>query len=205
MLLIQLIFQHIQIFLISKGFLNPIKSYYGEYKDGLYHGYGVLEYLGDEKYEGEFLNGIPRGRGKLTHGPKNLFAGQIIEGSFIFHGDAMGNGIIKYADSSEYEIYKGEIRHSDPHGKGELIFRDGSFYKGKFIEGAFHGIGFFSEKTGTNLLKYPNSKFEGEFNNDEINGFGKLTFEDGTSYEGTFKNNLMHGTGLITNLEGKIL
>jgi hypothetical protein len=42
------------------------KSYKGEFIDGSFNGFGILEYTTGEKYEGEFLNSRRHGRGKFT-------------------------------------------------------------------------------------------------------------------------------------------
>lgn len=40
--------------------------------------------------------------------------------------------------------------------------------------------------------------YEGGFKNGKKNGFGKMTYRDGTVYEGEFKDNAIEGSGKYT-------
>ncbi len=48
------------------------------------------------------------------------------------------------------------------------------------------------------------SIFEGQYLNDELNGFGRLFWNSGEYYIGEFKNNYRHGKGKYVYASGKI-
>ena len=48
------------------------------------------------------------------------------------------------------------------------------------------------------LLYFPEGKkYEGEFTNNSVEGYGIKTYPDGKKYEGRFKNNNKDGYGII--------
>ena len=66
--------------------------------------------------------------------------------------------------------------------------RDGNVYSGDFVSGMFEGkvvLTFASE----------GKKFIGEFHNNEIEGDGKMIFEDGSILEGHFVKGQLQGVG----------
>jgi len=49
------------------------------------------------------------------------------------------------------------------------------------------------------------NKYEGEFNNDDINGYGVYTFKNMHTYQGQFSNGVFHGKGIYNGQMGAIL
>ena len=45
-------------------------------------------------------------------------------------------------------------------------------------------------------------KYKGKITNGKPNGFGVLTYPDGTKYVGEYKNGLYHGQGTLTSEKG---
>ena len=43
-------------------------------------------------------------------------------------------------------------------------------------------------------------KYQGEWANNKINGYGFYFWDDGSTFEGEFVNGLKSGTGIFTNL-----
>lgn len=72
------------------------------------------------------------------------------------------------------------------HGKGVLKNRNEIVYQGEFVRGQKSGYGIFKTAEGT---------YEGNFDNDLLNGEGAFVWNDGKVYEGTFKNSMMDGRG----------
>lgn len=72
--------------------------------------------------------------------------------------------------------------------------KDGSIYIG-FLKN--------KQKTGTGRVKFNDySIFEGEFENDSINGYGELFGPKGELiYHGYWKNNKYHGKGIKKNYQ----
>ena len=63
-----------------------------------------------------------------------------------------------------------------PSGKGRMISKDGTDYRGDFASGLKHGYGelLFSESDHFGRLKYI-----GQFQKDQMVGKGNITFKDG--------------------------
>lgn len=74
-----------------------------------------------------------------------------------------------------------------PHGNGTLTTPTFT-YSGSFKNGKVDGKGVI-EDFNTRLV------YDGEMSNNQMTGFGKLTFPDGGEYEGAFLNGMFHGDG----------
>ena len=101
----------------------------------------------------------------------------------------------KYIDYINDYVYEGEIKFNLTGKYG--IFKNNA--KGLTYEGEW----FNNEKEGYGIEKYRNeSIYKGEFHNNKKNGIGFLKWEDGSTYEGNFVNNYLHGYGLYIFKEG---
>ena len=81
-------------------------------------------------------------------------------------------------------LYEGESSEGKPHGRGRMTYLNGDEYIGNFINGIKSGYGIF----------YKNDTFtyRGNFEDDEMNGFGTKEFLDGRVEKGRFhKGQLM--------------
>lgn len=72
------------------------------------------------------------------------------------------------------------------HGKGVLKNKSDIVWQGEFVRG---------QKTGYGVLKTEAGTYEGNFDNDLLNGNGSFIWNDGKMYEGGFKNTMMDGNG----------
>ena len=73
-------------------------------------------------------------------------------------------------------------------------YEDGSSYLGEKFE---------NRKNGRGFLTYPDgNKFDGEFEDDIISGYGKLYIKDDKLiYDGEWKNSVYHGNGTLYNIQ----
>lgn len=75
-----------------------------------------------------------------------------------------------------------------PHGKGNAIYPDGTFYYGKFDNG--------EAEDGHAFVIFPNGAFyEGEVHRSKLQGRGKLIHKRIYKYEGDWSDNRPHGKG----------
>ena len=80
------------------------------------------------------------------------------------------------------------------HGKGKVIYSDGSSYKGEWKEGL---------RDGTGTLKLRNGDhYHGEFKDDIMHGDGIYYQKDGTKIDATWNKGFKHGDGVITDRYG---
>jgi hypothetical protein len=94
-------------------------------------------------------------------------------------------------------VYKGEVdKKGNKHGKGLIIWNDGSSYKGEFKKDLRHGKGLFNWENG--------ESYEGEYTKDERTGIGIYLWPDGSKYEGSFLNGKRHGFGRFQTASGII-
>lgn len=71
-------------------------------------------------------------------------------------------------------------------------YSDGTKYEGEKVSNKKHGRGHFIYKEGY--------KYDGHWEDDAMNGFGILWFDDNTKiYEGDWQNNVFHGRGTLYN------
>ncbi|XP_045873697.1 MORN repeat-containing protein 1 isoform X2 [Meles meles] len=120
-----------------------------------------------------------------------------------------GRGAFVYPNS--FFRYDGEWRRGRTHGQGKLLFKDGSYYEGEFVDGEITGEGcrlwassgdtysgqfVLGEPQGYGLMKYKaGGHYEGELSHGLREGHGHLVDRDGQAYRGWFHNNKRHGPG----------
>ena len=80
------------------NFFSNIKSYSGDYKNGLYHGKGRLEFKDGSVYEGQFENNKMHGYGKIF-----FKDGSIYQGNFK-NNLRDGTGILRSTDGSQQRL-----------------------------------------------------------------------------------------------------
>ncbi|XP_047580280.1 MORN repeat-containing protein 1 isoform X5 [Lutra lutra] len=120
-----------------------------------------------------------------------------------------GRGVYVYPNP--FFRYDGEWRGGRTHGQGKLLFKDGSYYEGEFVDGEITGEGcrfwassgdtysgqfVLGEPQGYGLMKYKaGGHYEGELSHGLREGHGHLVDRDGQAYWGSFHNNKRHGQG----------
>ena len=139
-------------------------------------------------YKGQMLNGKRQGHGRCEydHGA---------EGPSVYEGQWLGDKCHGHGrfrdDESEYI---GEWRMGQKHGMGEeRWFEDGTMYRGEHVEGKKHGKGKYVWEDG--------SSYEGDFNNDVVEGRGVFKDAEGV-YTGQFLDNMQHGEGKLVGEGG---
>ena len=87
----------------------------------------------------------------------------------------------------------------EAHGKGEMVYQDGSTYKGEFFHGQMDGLGGFvaggDPKTGYT--------YSGSWKMGRKHGRGVLKWPNGQVYEAEWKDNVLDGNGWYTTVEGQ--
>ena len=109
----QTLIQKIVKFLPSLSFLSKIKSYSGDYKNGLYHGKGRLEFKDGNVYEGQFENNKMHGFGKIFFKDGSIYQGNFKNNLRDGEGlskDAQGNlQRVVYQQGKFKELYTEEF------------------------------------------------------------------------------------------------
>ncbi|MDC3000405.1 hypothetical protein OAY25_03710 [Candidatus Pelagibacter sp.] len=162
-------------------------QYKGNFKNGLFNGYG--EYISPNHYEylGDFKNNKKHGNGKIIwKDDKASFKG-------IFKNDKVIKG--------EYVLSNGN--------KFTGLIKNNKFYIGKYIDKeiqrSFDGV-FINNDYLKGTITFPNGdRFKGTFRKNEPYKSGKWTLANGNTYTGEFKHVkktdneitfLWHGEGL---------
>ena len=124
-------------------------------------------------------------------------------------GTIYGDNRIIYPNG---DLYVGEYRNKRPHGKGKMTWTNGNWQEGIFVDGELHDKqgsqyiaqyqrtdrGQFTrgERTGRGVMLWKSGeRYEGEWNEDGMNGQGKYTEPNGSWSEGNFLNGNLHGQG----------
>ena len=106
-------------------------KYIGEWKNDLFHGLGILLSKNGDFYQGDFIKGKMEGSGVFYSSQCNYnYFGEFLENKFD------GKGKITYEGHDLYNYYEGNFSEGYKHGSGNLIYKDGSCYKGKIISKA---------------------------------------------------------------------
>ena len=126
-----------------------------------------------------------------------------------------GTGTYRYTATSKYT---GQFQNAVRHGKGKMVYSDGSVYEGLFNFGKKQGEGGTityingDRYVGRWASDYPNGKgkyyfntserFEGDFVNGEFDGQGTMHYNDGAYYTGSWKKSKKHGIGTLVSTDG---
>jgi len=146
------------------------ERYEGEFKDGLFHGWGVYVFQNGDRYEGEFEADKMSGTGTMKYDNGNVYKGQFRNG--VRHG----NGILTFKNG---DVYDGKFKDNMRHGEGEYRFSNGCRYTGEFQNNLRHGKG---------RYRYPSGEeFVGYFKNGQMDGPGICTYANGKQVRGIWK------------------
>jgi len=182
--------------------------YEGQFKDGLFDGWGVYTYRDGDRFEGEFKDDMKNGRGAFVHRNGDRYTGAFVsdmkqgKGSLLFHnGDKyvgeFGNDMINGRGTMSYRNgnrYSGEFKNGLKHGSGIFVFPNGDTYRGEFRDDMRNGRGSYVSSDG--------AKYIGEFKDGKRHGQGRYTYPNGEEYSGEFKNGRMDGFGVYTYPNG---
>ena len=171
---------------IEKTSPQDISLYQGEINmENQKHGFGQLI---TKKYT--FI-GTWRKNNFTGWGRKINENGDCIDAKFI-NGMANGKGILVNKNRSKYI---GDFLNSEKCGKGELITKK-IYYKGDFWNNMMHGY-------GNIIFLNEGHKYEGQFKNNKIEGWGAFFWKNGDRYEGQVKDGKIHGKGKYYYKNGK--
>jgi hypothetical protein len=149
---------------------------------GKKEGKKIINEKGDY-YIGELENGKMNGKGKIYF--KN--------GNVKYMGDFVND---KKEGIGQYFFETDEYYFIEDHKKFYLLI--GDYYIGPWLNDKMYGI-------GKIYLRDGRLKYQGDFVNNKLEGYGKYIFEDGDYYIGDFFNNLQHGKGKIYLKNGELL
>ncbi|XP_015999906.2 MORN repeat-containing protein 1 isoform X2 [Rousettus aegyptiacus] len=106
-----------------------------------------------------------------------------------------GYGVYIYPNS--FFRYEGEWKGGKTHGRGKLLFKDGSYYEGEFVHGEITG-------EGRRLWAASGNTYSGQFVLGEPQGHGVLQYRAGGRYEGAFHHGMREGHGCLVDQDGQV-
>lgn len=166
----------------GKGVMHSHGDQYdGEFKDGKYHGSGMLTTRDGETYTGEFRDGVFHGQGEYVTSDGRVYRGEFVSGEFT------GQGSYRDEEGQEYE---GTFENWTYHGQGSLKDASGDRYSGTFEHGMLNGPGEYIAADGT--------RYQGEFKYGMYHGRGELKTAAGDVYQGKFRRGQYHGSGTLS-------
>jgi len=142
-------------------------------------------YEDNSRYLGEMQGDLRHGQGKLT-----FQDGRYYEGTWKL-GRMEGYGVL-YSRAGTI-IYEGEWRNNRYEGDGIIHNQNSVDLLDNYLMREFN------KDEGTWL------RYEGEFNNDKWNGFGKLVLSNGDVIQGIFKLDKLHGKASYNTNDGQVL
>lgn len=176
--------------------------YEGQFENGLFSGHGTLRYKSNmnfERYFGNWKLGMRHGYGVLALADGTSWEGSWKDDSFLIGRFKRYDGLImsgKWQGNflSEGELisvsgdqFTGNFRPDGSFLEGMLRKENGEEYVGQFEQNIFHGFGCLKDVDG--------SLYTGSFSDGVKTGQGLLVEEDGTRYSGEFIDGLPHGLG----------
>jgi hypothetical protein len=101
-------------------------EYYGQTRDGLYHGFGKAFYRAGELYIGNWYKGKRHGKGTLFFRKGDRYTG-------YWKNDAMeGDGVMI---TGQGITFKGKFKNNRKHGEARITYTDGKTYFEKWEDG----------------------------------------------------------------------
>ena len=164
---------------------NLNTQYFGDIKNNIFDGTGVLETL-DNYIIGEFTHGSFTGLGKIKSKNNQIE----ISGNFV-NGQLHGLGVVDSKSPSTSVLLSGFFENGKIDKLGvEINHKTGSKYTGEFKNGEKNGFAIIESQETKTLTNY----FSGFFNRFSI----VETFQDNERYSGELFNSKRNGEGLIT-------
>uniref|UniRef100_A0A2K5WB02 MORN repeat containing 1 n=1 Tax=Macaca fascicularis TaxID=9541 RepID=A0A2K5WB02_MACFA len=108
---------------------------------------------------------------------------------------AEGYGVYVYPNS--FFRYEGEWKGGRKHGHGKLLFKDGSYYEGAFVDGEITG-------EGRRHWAWSGDTFSGQFVLGEPQGYGVMEYKAGGCYEGEVSHGMREGHGFLVDRDGQV-
>jgi small GTP-binding protein len=184
---------------ITKLFENIIRKYLIENRKDLLNDINNKR----NEYQGKIINGKKNGFGKMNYGNGDIYEGNWKDDLRDGEGTLINNNGDKY-----YGIWKNDVLNE----KIEIEYINGDIYKGNLKEGKKNGNGMY-------IYKLLNIVYECNFENDNKNGYGKITFFNKKInirnnnfknikyelYEGEFQDDKIEGDGIFYYASGKII
>ena len=167
-------------------------SYDGLWKDGKFHGRGVLIFFEGMQY-------ASRGIGMCTWPDGCCYDAEWVSNNI--HGtqtamilsDTFSTDIQYYSRRRKYD---GEWQNGYIHGRGVYTYPDESTYNGEWEMGYKNGRGVYTYADG--------SKHEGEWKDGRQNGWFVTIFPDGGKCEVFYKNDVAYDDNTFTRINGDI-
>ena len=171
------------------------------------HGQGLTTSPGKFVHEGNYKNGLYHGFGKITFELSYQSMGnQLIsyEGGFR-DGHYQGEGIATYwvpaaAATSPQEFivrYMGGWSRGERNGHGSMIYFSGAKYEGGWRSGVPHGQGTFTWANGC--------YYDGGWKDGKKSGYGVLVSTDGSRYEGGWLDDNIYRHGITVQPVGYVV
>ena len=167
------------------------ECYEGQFLDSKAHGEGTYHYLNGDKYKGNFVNNLKEGKGTYICKNGNYFIGEwkndvqngigeYYENNHLIYRGMLMVGI-KCENGEEYysngeKKYIGEFDNDKYHGKGKLYLNNDDKFYPCLNYLLYDGEWKYGKRSGKGVEYYINGKkkYEGEFDNDNYHGNGKL-------------------------------
>ncbi|WP_141731119.1 MORN repeat-containing protein [Oligoflexus tunisiensis] len=97
------------------------------------------------------------------------------------------------------DVYTGELKNGQRHGKGRMKYANGREYSGEWFEDMRKGYGSQVWKDSPKYISY-----EGLWDDNLPNGSGTMKFKSGFTYRGEFKDARFHGQATVTYPSGDV-
>ncbi len=174
------------------------------------NGRGILTLSDGTKYNGNFVNNSFTGKGFLIDNEgefkKGNFEDGLLEGKGIqklLNGCSFEGNFVRGIkngfgkEESDEFIYEGEYKNDKKNGKGKLFFKN--------LNDSYEGNFEDNDINGNGIYKWENGEiYKGNFLKGKMNGEGKYTWPDGGCYKGNYINNIKEGNGIFKWSNGKI-
>jgi DNA polymerase III epsilon subunit family exonuclease len=152
--------------------------YEGQFKDGLRHGHGLLNYSNGSIFDGNWDEDKRSGYGVLTWPNGDQYKGDWSNGKMT------GKAILSWASGASYE---GNFENFSRHGYGVYKNVNGDTFSGIWLANELDRECKYNDECG--------NSYDGGMREFQFHGHGTFIWANGSKYEGGFVSGLRQGTG----------
>ena len=183
-------------------------TYRGFYKDGLFHGFGLVKYANGDIFKGAFEEGKIQGVGIIEYAgsDRDIYAefedgelngyGIIVENGDVVEANKYKHGEVVKRMAGDYlnRVSSYDCMGNCKNGFGVEVYAEDDYYFGFFSGNSYTAVG---------VRKFSDGEvYKGGMKGSKRNGFGEYHYSSGNRYIGMWKGGDRHGPGAFVFADG---
>jgi len=149
-------------------------------------------------YHGQYNQaGLREGKGRFVYDNGDVYSGEWFAGRYHGHGEYVFSAAKERKEGYRYE---GEWQDGKKQGYGWIVYNSNSQLQEKEVQAEEYEGHWLEDQKHDSAGRYvflDGSSYYGNFQYDQMTGYGRLTYPTGVLYEGEWLEGKMHGQGKL--------